>query len=189
MPAPVRKPPFRISEAFASHGALKPNLLVLHSTEGGTPKSVVGTLRGRGYGIHWIVGENGGVIRGNVDQVLYHCAGYNARTIGIEQCGFAAWTEAQWMRRRTELLATAWCLAFDATRHGIPLRYVEPSSVTDATTGVTTHAALGVTGGDHHDPGSGYPISHVIGMANSIQNHGLGLLERARVALACHRVN
>lgn len=183
----VRRPPYVETASFAQHGTLSPQLVVLHSTEGGTPHSVVNTLHGKGYGVQWIVGSNGGIIRGTPDRDLWHCGDYNSRSIGIEQCGFAAWTHAQWMEHPNELLASAWIIAWETQRHGLPIEFVAPS-VPGSARGVTTHSLLGKRGGGHHDPGAGYPIDHVLGMARSIVERDLGLIERAHIAWACRHV-
>lgn len=184
-------PPYREVAVFDTQAeAFTPRLLVLHSTEGGTPHSVEGTLHRRGFGIHWITGPNGAIVRGPIDRHVWHVEQYNSVAIGIEQCGFARWTKSDWGLHETQLLAAAWILAYDAQRHGIPLRFVAPyyHGPRDPARGVTFHSSLGVAGGGHTDPGAGYPVSHVLGMAVSIQTRGLGLRERARVALACRRV-
>lgn len=184
----VPTPPSAKTEAFTTHGANAAKLIVLHDTEGGTPDSVVRTLRSDDppLGIHWIVGENGAVIRG-VDSNLetWHCGAYNHEAIGIEQCGFASYRHSRWMENTAQLLVVAWIIAWEAQRHRIPLELTEPT-MPGYPAGVTTHSRLGSAGGGHHDPGVGYPLSHVMGMAVSITARGLGKVERVGAILHAH---
>lgn len=190
MSARVATPPYAQQESFTSHGVNAARLIVLHSTEGGTPSSVVGTLRGDDppLGIHWIVGENGAAIRGvDSNLVAWHCAAYNGEAIGIEQCGFAAYRTSRWQDNEWELLNVAWIIAWEAQRHGIPLVECLPRAPGAGDNhGVCRHMDLGQPGGGHHDPGAPYPIGHVIGMARSITTRGLGRVERATAILHAH---
>lgn len=173
----VPTPPSARRVTFATHGTCTPRLIVLHDTEGGTPPTVVNTLLGRAYGVHWITGQRGGIIRGNpANAELWHVAYYNPEALGIEQCGWASLTPEEWLARSSQLLAAAWIVAYEAQRHGIPLVYVSAHDVSWRS-GVTSHAALGVAGGGHRDPGAAYPFPHVLGMARSIQTRGLGRFE------------
>lgn len=184
----VPKPPFATTELFRSHGSNAARLVVLHDTEGGSPSSVVRTLRGDDppLGIHWIVGENGAVIRGNPsEQEVWHCGAYNHEAIGIEQCGFASYRRSRWMDNEPQLLVAAWIVAWECQRHGIPLELVNHPGI-GSSSGVTTHSALGAEGGGHHDPGDGYPLAHVLGMAASITSRGLGVKERSLAVLRAH---
>lgn len=183
----VPAPPYAESVVFENHGTCAPRIIVLHDTEGGSPRSVVSTLKTRRYGVHWIIGQNAATIRGNNStDALWHVGDYNSEAVGIEQCGFASFTHSRWMQNPWQLLECAWIVAWEAQRHGIPLELVTPSAPGDGTTGVTTHSRLGTAGGGHHDPGVGYPLSHVLGMAASIQARGLGRVERATVAARAH---
>lgn len=174
----VPRPPFATTELYKPHGVNACRLVVLHDTEGGSPSSVVGTLRKGGLGIHWIAGQNGAVIRGNPsEQIVEHVAGFNDEAIGIEQCGFAAYRRSRWMDNDAQLLVVAWIVAWECQRHGIPCVLGR---------GVTTHSRLGAAGGGHHDPGDGYPLSHVLGMADSILTRGLGIREKAGAILHAH---
>lgn len=185
----VPTPPSATRELFASHGSNSARLLALHDTEGGSPASVVRTLRGKRYGIHWIAGENGAVIRGNPsEEIVYHVGEFNDDAIGIEQCGFASYRRSRWMDNPWQLLNVAWILAWESERHDIPLEHLGPPRGNSwaGRTGVVYHSDLGKAGGGHSDPGAGYPISHVLGMATSIRERGLGKLERARAILHAH---
>lgn len=184
----VPTPPSAKTEAYRSHGANRARLIVLHDTEGGTPDSVVRTLRTDEppLGIHWIVGQGGAVIRGNPsEEIVWHCGAFNDDAIGIEQCGFASYRRSRWMDNPYQLLNVAWIIAWEAQRHGIPIVLLDSKHLS-GTRGVTTHSALGSEGGGHHDPGDGYPISHVLGMASSILERGLGRVERVQATLRAH---
>lgn len=89
------------------------------------------------------------------------CVAFNSLTLNIEQIGYASqdhWSEDQ--LKETARWCARWSKKFD-----IPLQRgaVSGSSVTRM--GILTHAQLGAAGGGHSDPGSAYPVGHVIDLA------------------------
>jgi hypothetical protein len=88
----------------------------------------------------------------------WHCADFNPVSLGIEQVGFAA--QRRWSRK--ELKETARWLAQWSHEYGIPLRRGIVRGSTVVQSGVVTHKQLGVPGGGHTDPGSGYPVRRVL---------------------------
>jgi N-acetyl-anhydromuramyl-L-alanine amidase AmpD len=107
------------------------------------------------------------------DRKAWHCAGYNSQTLGIEQIGFATFTEAVWKRQRlAQLKKTAkWC-AWWSKKYGIPIRRGQVSSGVVTRKGILMHSELGTIGGGHHDPGAGYPIWLVLRMAQWYRLNG-----------------
>lgn len=156
------------------HGAHVPKRIVLHSTE----STGEGVRYGRdivaywqrqslGYGAHFVVSRDGAVVNcAPLDRITWHVENRNTGSIGIEQSGYAAMTREEWMRHPAELDATARIIAAVAHEWNIPL-------VSNVDAGVATHAEESKSyGGTHHDPGAGYPFSHVLGMARAYRNAG-----------------
>jgi N-acetyl-anhydromuramyl-L-alanine amidase AmpD len=94
----------------------------------------------------------------------WHCAAYNSAALGIEQIGYASRTKSQWPE--AQLKETARWIAVWSKKHGIPIKHVGPNG-----SGVVTHADLGVSGGGHSDPGSGYPLAKVLRYAEDFKKH------------------
>jgi len=92
------------------------------------------------------------------DDTAWHCAGFNDVSLGIEQIGFTK--QRRWSRK--EMKETARWLAQWSHEYGIPLRRGIVRGGTVVQSGVVTHKQLGVAGGGHTDPGSGYPVRRVI---------------------------
>ena len=161
---PKPKLTFHSVKNWFARPSLKPNLLVLHSTES-SPGSGVGVSNYLSHGstqadVHVVIDADGTSYRLVPDKrKAWHVAAYNARSLGIEQVGRAAqtdWPEAQ-------LRAVACQLAHWSRKYHIPLRDARH----DLTRGVVTHASLGSAGGGHTDPGSHYPFERVLKLAKT----------------------
>jgi len=94
----------------------------------------------------------------------WHCKSFNSISLGIEQIGYATFTQAMWNRNdRAQLKKVAKYIAYWSKEYGIPIRQGEVSRSGAVTrSGVVTHAQLGLLGGGHHDPGPNYPFSAVL---------------------------
>lgn len=91
----------------------------------------------------------------------WHCAGYNGVALGIEQVGQAyqtTWTS-------DEVHECARWLAYWSIRHDIPLRKARVYNGRVLLKGVKRHSELGAIGGNHDDPGKGYPLSKCLALA------------------------
>lgn len=151
----------------SSRNGVRPRLIVIHSTEshnrpGSGDLAAIGTWfdnpRAQASS-HVCTDADGHSARYVGDRAkAWHVAGYNAVSLGIEQIGQASqgsWSEA-------EINETArWC-ALWSIRWGIPLTHGQVGSGMVVKAGIVTHASLGAMGGGHHDPGSAYPLSHMI---------------------------
>lgn len=73
--------------------------IILHRTAGGTTQACINAFKsGRKnkkggidhYGTHFVVGKDGIIIQtANLNNVTWHCAGWNSKSVGIEVVGFA----------------------------------------------------------------------------------------------------
>lgn len=155
------------------------NQIVLHSVEGAdlsgadSIAEAVGRMtESPSYGAspHFTVDRDSIQRHLIITKVGWQAAGDNTDTIGIEQAGFAHWSQKKWLEQKSELDRVAWLLAKLNKQTGIPLRFVNASGLRRNTRGVTTHAevtkAWGIYGG-HTDPGTGYPIRTVLAKARA----------------------
>src|SRR4051812_26684248 len=84
------------------HGGTRPasdvHLIVMHSTEGGTAKSIAEyfSTANAGGSAHLVVDDNTcyRCLPNNI--VPWGAPGANTNGFHIEQCGYAAWTRAEW---------------------------------------------------------------------------------------------
>ncbi len=94
----------------------------------------------------------------------------NARSVNIEQIGYAKWTRDYWLTERMpQLRHTARWVADLAARFRIPLTYIGTQGVRDGRPGVIQHNdySQGTGDGTHWDCGPGYPVDVVIDMARN----------------------
>lgn len=153
-----------------SRGTLKPRLIVLHTTEGHDREGasdiagVLVYLENKGYGVHFCIDKEGLVGQGaTINKIVYHVAGANSRSIGIEMIGFARFSLRNWLGRPKQLRKVAIMLAWLHLRTGIPLRRSK-------TFGVALHRDF--PEGGHHDPGNFFPTRRVIRMARKYAKNG-----------------
>lgn len=107
------------------------------------------------------------------EKKAWACAAYNSASLNIEQIGFSTYSKALWSKQhRQQLKVVARWLAYWSKTHNVPLRTAKVFNGNVMRSGVTTHAALGVAGGDHHDPGPNYPFYLVLRMAGWYLKHG-----------------
>lgn len=153
-----------------------PSLIVVHSTESdnrtgnGDLASVADYLCRPPVeaSTHVIVDADGHSARVVVDELkAWHVGGFNPVSLGIEQVGRAA--QSFWTRN--ELREAARWIARWHKKYGIPLRHGAVDGKVVTRSGVIRHSELGAYGGGHHDPGDGYPLASVIGLAGFYAAH------------------
>jgi hypothetical protein len=152
----------------------KPNLIVLHSTEShDVPKSAQDLEAVAGWfqnpaaqaSSHVIVDADGNSARCVPDSgKAWTCAAFNSASLNIEQIGFASFGWLGWRKRSREIRESARWIARWSRKYDIPIRRAKVHTDRVMRSGVTTHAALGVAGGGHSDPGP-YPLRRVLILA------------------------
>lgn len=158
-----------------SHGEHKPVRIILHSTESGDAAGLT-DLRGlamfwkgqaKGYGSQIAVDLEGLTGRYVADtQIAWHTSQRNTGSLGIEQFGKASFTRRLWILRPRQLAKVAWWIAFWSKKFSIPIKK-------DVEFGVSTHAMQSKAfGGDHTDPGLGYPLQLVLITARVYKRFG-----------------
>lgn len=99
--------------------------------------------------------------------VAWHCGrNGNARSIGIELCGRARQTRAQWLDELgLPMLGLAAQLTAElCARHGLPPKLVDAAELRAGLRGITTHAEVTDAWRQtrHTDPGPGFPLSDFV---------------------------
>ncbi len=174
----ILKPWIAVKGSVDVHGRQNPVRVVLHDTESHDAAGITDISgifnfwksQGLGYGAHFIVDKDGNVGQGaRCRDETWHVGNYNNGSIGIEQVGFASYTELIWKRDRLkQLIKVARLLAWLSVTFDIPL-------VHSIERGVCTHADVGRAGIDpsgHTDPGAGYPLTLVLWLANRYVKRG-----------------
>lgn len=182
----VRRPYERVTANVACQsfrGGTKPRVIVLHDTEShdrqgisdlvglvsffdrpSTQASAHVIVDGQGYSAKCV----------DDDKKAWHCKDFNSIALGIEQIGFATFTAAMWNKhKRAQLKKVAKYIAYWSKKYDIPIKKARTGVGGHVySAGVTTHSALGSSGGGHHDPGKGYPFDAVLRMARYYRRRG-----------------
>jgi hypothetical protein len=143
---------------------------VVHTAEGATTYQSLGSYFANpssGVSSHTgiddtpnVVGEY--VARGNK---AWTQANANPYSVATELCAFAAWTPNEWNAHPGMLQNCAQWIAEEAAVYGIPIRKLNSSEAQGGSAGICGHVDLGVSGGNHWDPGPNFPWNSVISMA------------------------
>lgn len=80
---------------------------------------------------------------------------FNSRGLHVEQCGYAAWTRAEWLAHRPTIDKAALAVARWSVMYDIPLTWLTPAGCKQYRSGVTSHRNVSLAFGqsDHTDPG------------------------------------
>jgi hypothetical protein len=160
----------RPSPSHSGRNGATPRLIVVHSSEGSNAAGL-GDLAALGswfadaaneVSSHVATDGDGNSARFVADdEKAWHCMRYNAMSLGIEQIGRAS--QQQWPAPQQH--ETARWIAYWSRKYAIPIQHgaVAGGNVTRA--GVVRHSDLGVLGGNHDDPGRGYPLANVLALA------------------------
>lgn len=169
-----------------AHGGGQPsiNVGVIHDIEAPIIDGMAESLCGPNYfghggdpgnpvSIHYVVGPDAICQGTDEDTIAWHCGNSNPGTIGIEQCGFASLTTAQWLDpegvRQLDNLARLMA-DISARRPLIRLRWLSDAECLHALDnktspgGWTTHRQLSAIGRStgHTDPGPNYPADQLM---------------------------
>lgn len=129
----------------ARGGSGKPNLIVIHDTQGSYQGSVNWFAMWRSHvSAHLALNENGTMATQMVrfSQKAWHACWFNSSSIGIEMAGFEekGFAEAEWT-------SAANITAYLCHRFGIPVRWAQGGKGS----GIAQHRDLGKLGGGHVD--------------------------------------
>lgn len=167
--ARLHQPAVALRTSVATHGSMTPKRIILHDTECGDAQGIRelegvvhywNGVQKAGYGAHLIIDKDGNTaVCAPFDRVCWHTLHRNTGSIGIELVGFARFTPRMWFLRISQLRAAARWIAWLSISEGIPIRF-------DVERGVSRHADQSrAFGGDHFDPGKGFPLGWVLRVA------------------------
>lgn len=91
-------------------------------------------------------------------KIAWGAPGANTYGFHIEQAGYARWSAVVWRKHLTTLRRAAYKTAIHCKAFNIPVRFVTAKDLDLGRKGITTHAECSKAfGGDHTDPGPGWP--------------------------------
>lgn len=135
--------------------------IVMHDTEGGTALGAAAWFANpASQGSAHIVVDNTICYRTLPNNYIpWGAQGANFRGFHIEQAGFASWSGAMWSGpKRQTLQRAAYKAALHCRLFNIPPWFKWAKSLEQGQAGITTHAeCTKAFGGNHTDPGSGWP--------------------------------
>lgn len=138
------------------------DLVVIHSSEGGTSRSVASYFKSPASGgsTQLAVDDYDCYRCLRDDEIPWGAPGANYNGFHIEQCGYAKWATSIWSKtHRRTLMRAAYKAAFHCKKYGIKPRFLVAATLRQGIRdGITTHAECSKAfGGDHVDPGTGWP--------------------------------
>ena len=152
--------PLRAAHDSGPRRASDVRLVVVHSTEGGTAKSVAEFFHTTAQASTQLVVDDEGCYRCVPDLVIpWGAPGVNTSGLHIEHCGYARWTRDEWLGHLSTLHLSAAHAARWCWQYRIPRRWVGPAGLKLRRRGLTRHmdASAAFTPGGHSDPGEGFP--------------------------------
>lgn len=181
----VRRPYERIKRTVKNHGSKRPSSqikgIAIHTTEG-HDRPGISDLAGLGdffngsvqASSHVAVDGEGHSARYVPDSInAWTQAAYNPYMLSIEQVGFAKWSRWFWINRRDpQLKKVAKYIAYWSQKYDIPIRKGKCSGGVVTRSGIFRHSEFGAAGGNHNDPGKGYPLHTVLQLARKYKKKG-----------------
>lgn len=134
--------------------------IVLHDTEGGSAESVARFFDSpKAQGSAHLVVDDSECYRCLKDtEIAWGAPGANTKGFHIEQCGYAHWTEAQWMEHSDTIDRAAYKTAYHCLKFGIPTAWRSAADLKANKEGITSHLECSKAfGGNHTDPGPNWP--------------------------------
>jgi hypothetical protein len=154
--------------------------IVIHSTEGGTAKSVAAFFATSAQASTQLVIDERECYRCLPDLVIpWGAPGANTHGLHAEHCGFARWTKAEWLEHEATLERSAYKTARWCRQYRIPRRWLTVEQLRGGVRGFCTHADASRafrTPGGHTDPGAGFPKPYYMGL---VRKHYAALVRAA----------
>jgi len=159
--------PFLAARHFKPAGRTRVDLVVIHSAEiGESLDGAEALMRAcavseRVASWHFAVDADSVTQSVKEEDIAFHAPGANANGIGIELCGRARQTEAEWADdfSRSVIARAANLTAALCRRWSIPAAFVPADGLLRGVRGVTTHREVSVAfkKSTHDDPGPNWP--------------------------------
>lgn len=173
--------PLRAAHDSGRRQASSIRQVVIHSTEGGTAKSVAQFFHTTAQASTQLVVDDRTCYRCVPDLVIpWGAPGVNATGLHVELCGFARWDAAEWLKHEAMLKRAAFKCAVWAWTYDIPRRWLSAPQVSVGGYGFLRHmdASAAFTPGGHTDPGTGFDRSHFMQLVDAA--HAEIVAERSR---------
>jgi len=136
-------------------------IIVLHSTEGGSARSVAEFFHTTAQASTHLVVDDIECYRCVPDlYVPWGAPGANRRGLHVEHCGYAAWTRDEWLGHYATIERSAAKCAKWAYHYRIPRRFLTVEQLAGGSRGFCTHADASAAfppNDGHHDPGPNFP--------------------------------
>lgn len=135
--------------------------IVIHSTEGGTARSVAAYFATTAQASTQLVVDDVECYRCVPDLVIpWGAPGVNRSGLHIEHCGYARWTRDEWlghlpMLKRSAAKAAVWCWTYRIPRRWLTVAELKAGKAGFCRHVDATRAFPGNSG--HTDPGDGFP--------------------------------
>jgi hypothetical protein len=167
------------SPNYSSRGGAGVRLIVVHTAEGATTIESLGSFFANPsseVSSHVGVDDKAGTVGEYVKRGSKAWTASNANPVAVqaELCAFAAWSPAEWDRHPNMLENLARWIAEESKATGVPITKLTPSQAQGSGRGVCRHSDLGSWGGNHSDPGSGFPMDDVLAEARAWAGGGGG---------------
>jgi hypothetical protein len=145
-------------------------LIVVHTAEGALTYQSLGNFfasSSSGVSSHVGIDDTPGTVGEYVHREWKAWTQANANPVAVaaELCAFAAWDDAEWRRHPEMLVNCAAWIAEEAAHYALPIVKLTPAEAQSGRLGVCAHSDLGAWGGNHSDPGPGFPWDIVIDLA------------------------
>lgn len=153
------------------------NILVVHSAEGATDETSLGSFFSRATtgSSNCGIGQDGGYASYvNYADTAWANPPLNQESDNVELCGFARWTRAQWLAHPKMLETLARWLAWRAAVRRIPLVLLSAADVRAGKAGIADHRTVNAAhkASDHWDVGYSFPWDVVLPRAKQIAGVG-----------------
>lgn len=166
-----------LSPNYSSRGGAKVRLIVLHTSEGATTFTSLGSYFSNPnsqVSSHVGIDDTVNTVGEYVDRGAKAWTAGNANPVAVqaELCtpsGGYLWTDAQWRTHTNMLTNAAQWIKEESAAFGIPIVKLNASQAQGTGVGICQHRDLGSWGGGHIDCGDGFPIDYVLSLAGGGQ--------------------
>jgi N-acetylmuramoyl-L-alanine amidase-like protein len=167
--------PMLLDKHYSSREGGRIHLLSLHTVEGEpTLRGLREIFENEEDSSHYASDKHGNIAQYVEDKFkAWTQCNYNPVCLSLEQCGFAAFTKADWFIRHRQLEAAAIFITYGHVHYGVPIRKGEVANGGIVRDGVVQHKDLGLIGCGHTDCGDGYPQDYVMLLARYYIAHKL----------------
>lgn len=157
---------------YSSRNGAKIRAGIIHTAEGATDEIALGNYfktTDRDVSSHWGIGQDGGrALYVREQYAAWTALKANPWSVQVELCGFAKWTEKEWMKHPEMLDSTARLMAEWHKDYGFQLKHGTIEELRKGVKAFYDHDDVTKAyGGTHWDVGNGFPWGYVIAKAKA----------------------